>query len=138
MVTTGTMSKFKADSIGVRVNRLSSCTTKNTKANPVLIPFLLDSLVQAVLMENVLATQLDYRLLSKALDVTDDTIGVSVLTQSSALVFGDAILMKTSRVFGLVSTAIATMATREESGTASPRLLLALTLCAHISSTVAF
>lgn len=59
----------------------------------VLIPLLCDSLLDAFEMENVLAAKLDDSLFSEALDIADDAVGISVLTESICLIFGNTIFV---------------------------------------------
>lgn len=83
-------------------------------------------------MENMLAAELNHRLLPQALHVAYYTVGVRVLSMSHRFVLSDAIFMQARRVLLLVGTAIARVAAIQELIAAPPCLLLALSLRAVV------
>ena len=85
-----------------------------------LVPAILDLSLKALLVKNVLAADLNNRLLSKSLNIADDAIRVSILSQRLALIFGNTIFMQTRRMFLFMSCAIAWMAAFKECSAASP------------------
>jgi len=83
-------------------------------------------------MEDMLAAKLHNCLLSEALDIANDAVGISVFSESVRLIFGNTIFMKARWMFGLMTIPIARMTALKELSTASVCLLLALSLRTYI------
>ena len=98
------------------------------EARILLVPPGCNSSVEAILMEDMLAAELNHCFLPQALYVANDTEGVSVLAQSLGLILGHAVLVKAGRMHGLMSAAVTRMPTVQELSTAPPGLLFALAL----------
>jgi hypothetical protein len=83
-------------------------------------------------MKDMFAAKLHNCLLSEALDIANDAVGISIFSESIRLIFGNAIFVKARWMFGLMTISIARMTALKELSTAPVGLLFALSLRAYI------